>query len=60
MKKSFVQFVVTATVEMSPEEFIEKYNTILIERVGIYLHAINGNSVSPVVEDYEIIGVEEV
>lgn len=59
MTKSIVQIVLTATVDMSPEEFIEKYNTILIKGVGAYLHNIKDECVELHVEDYEIPGIEE-
>lgn len=57
--KSLFQIVITASVEMSPDEFIERHNTILIERVGLHIHSLHANMVSPIVEDFEIIGIEE-
>lgn len=59
MKKSIVQIVVTATVDMSPEEFLENYNTILVKGVGLYVHSIKDVSVELDVQDFEFTGIEE-
>lgn len=59
MKKSIVQIVITATVDMSPEDFIEDYNTILIRKAGVYLHNIKDGCVELHVEDFDITGIEE-
>ena len=60
MSQSYVQMVLTLTVEMSPERFIELYNPILIEKVGLSIHAHNHNMISPTVDDYEITAIEKV
>lgn len=59
MGQSIMKIVVIATVEMTPNQFLEKYNTILIERMNLSLQAHGDNYVDLNADDFEITRIEE-
>lgn len=59
MGQSIMKIVVIATVEMTPEQFLEDYNTILIERMDLSLQALGDNYITLNADDFEITRIEE-